>query len=126
MIDPVKPDPEDFFPFFSVHGEFFYFTRPVCGFPGATFTYPAYFICACLKRAKQRPDRKRKAGGKFADPVTFFFRKRGDNIDATRSVTESFFSTLAVSKRGNLRKLYVRIDFTHTVTHTLLIFCDCP
>ena len=36
----------------------FNFTRPVCGFPGATFTYPAYIICVCLKKAKQRPDRK--------------------------------------------------------------------
>ena len=42
--DPVKPDPVDFFPSpgenlaSPLPGEIFNFTRPVCGFPGATFT----------------------------------------------------------------------------------------
>lgn len=51
-----------------------YFTprRQVCGFPGANFTYPAYIICVCLKKANQQPDRQGHPGGKFADPVTFF------------------------------------------------------
>ena len=40
-------------------------------------------ICECLKNAKQRPDSKGQPGGKFADPVTFFFRKPGEIIDAT-------------------------------------------
>ena len=44
-------------------------------------------MCVCLKKAKQRPDRKEQPGGKFADPVAFF-RKPGENIDATGSVTE--------------------------------------
>ena len=41
-----------------VPGEILNFTRSVCGFPSASFTYPAYIICVCLKKAKQRPDRK--------------------------------------------------------------------
>jgi len=57
-------------------GEIFNFTRPVDGFPGAIFTYPAYIICVCLKKAKQRPDRDGLPGGKFADPVTFFPQTR--------------------------------------------------
>ena len=62
--DPVKPDPVDFFASAGenlaspVHGEILNFTRPVCGLPGATLTNPAYIICVCLKKAKQRPDRK--------------------------------------------------------------------
>ena len=56
-----------------------YFTRHVCGFPGATFTCPAYIICVCLKKASQRPDRKGHPGGKLADRVTFFHRKPGEN-----------------------------------------------
>ena len=54
----------------------FNFPRPVCGFPGATFTYPAYIICVSLKKAKQRPDRKGQPGRKFADPLTFFQETR--------------------------------------------------
>ena len=50
------------------------FTVPVCGFPGANFTYPACIIYARLKKTKQRPDRNEQPGGKFADPVTFFFK----------------------------------------------------
>ena len=69
-------------------GEIFHFIRPVCGFPGATFTYSAYIICVCLKEAKQRPDRKGQPGGKFADLVTFF-PKTGENINATGFVTEA-------------------------------------
>ena len=93
VTDPVKPDPVDFFTAPSenlgslVPGEIVNFTRPVCGFPGASFTYPVYIICVCFKKAKQRPDRKGQLGGKFADPVTFF-RKPNENIDATGSVTE--------------------------------------
>ena len=40
--DPSKPHPVDFFPSssenlaYTVPGESFSFTRPVCGFPGAT------------------------------------------------------------------------------------------
>lgn len=47
-----------------------------------------YIICVCLKKTKQRPGRKGQPGEKFTDPVTFFFRKPGENIDATGSVTE--------------------------------------
>ena len=77
VTDPVKPDPGDFFPSpsknlaYPVPGEIFSFTRPVCGFSGATFTYPANIVCVCLKRAKQRPDREGQPGGQFADQVTF-------------------------------------------------------
>ena len=76
--DPVQPDPVHFFPSpcknlaSPVPGEIFSFIRPVCGFPSATFTYTAYIICVCLKKDKQRPDRKRQTGGKFTDRVTFF------------------------------------------------------
>ena len=55
-LDPVKPDSEDFLPSSSenlassVPGEIFSFTRPICGFPGATFTYPAYIIYVFEKR----------------------------------------------------------------------------
>ena len=45
--------------------EIFNFTRPICGFPRATLTYPAYIICIHLKKAKQWPDRKRQPGGKL-------------------------------------------------------------
>ena len=59
-----------------VPGEILNFTRPVCGFPGTTFTYPAYIICVSLKKAKQRPDRNGQPGRKFADPLTFFQETR--------------------------------------------------
>ena len=68
VSDPAKPDLVDFFRSHSenlastVSGEIFYFTRPVYGFPGATFIYPAYIICVCLRKAKQRPDRKGQPG----------------------------------------------------------------
>ena len=64
VTDAVEPDPVDFFHSPSenlaspVTGKIFNITRPVCGFPGATFTHPAYFIYVCLKIVKQRPDRK--------------------------------------------------------------------
>ena len=94
VTDPVKPDSVDFFPSaasenlaFPLPDENFNFNRPVCGFPGATFTYPAYNICVCLKKAKQRPDRKGQPGIKFADTM-IFFRKPTKNIDATGSVAE--------------------------------------
>ena len=35
-------------------------------------THRAYIICARLKKARHRPDRKGQPGGKFIDPVTFF------------------------------------------------------
>ena len=75
---PSETRPVGFFPFtqwkFSLAGTWwnFNFLRPVCGFPGATFTYPAYTICVCLKKAKERPERKGKPGRKSADPVTIF------------------------------------------------------
>ena len=90
VTDPVKPDPVDFFLFHSenflaspVPGEICNFTRPVCGFPGAILTYPAYIIFVCLKKVKQRPGRKGQPGGQFADTVMFYSRKPGENIDAT-------------------------------------------
>ena len=55
-----------------VRGEISFFTRPVCGFPGSSFTYPAYITFVCLKKAKQRLDRKGKPGGKFAASVKYF------------------------------------------------------
>ena len=76
--DPVKPDPVDFLSSCSedlaspVPVEILNFTRPVCAFLGATFTYPAWIICICLKKAKQRLDRKGQPAEKFADPMTFF------------------------------------------------------
>ena len=79
VTDPVKPDPVDILPSPSENlaspvpaWRICNLTRPVCGFPGPTFTYPAYTICVRLKKAKQRHDRKGQPGGKFADPVTFF------------------------------------------------------
>ena len=63
VTGPVKPDPVDFFTAPNenlaspVPGEIFNFTRPVCGFPSAAFTYPACIICVCLKKTKQQPDR---------------------------------------------------------------------
>ena len=56
VTDPVKHDLVEFFPSPSeniaspVLNESFNFTRPICGFPGAAFTYPAYIICLCLKK----------------------------------------------------------------------------
>ena len=50
VTDPAKPDPADLFPSPNenlaslVSGEIFNFTRSVCGFPGATFTFPAHII----------------------------------------------------------------------------------
>ena len=49
-----NPDPVDFFPspsenLSSLPGEIRNFSWPVSGFPGATFTYPVYIICVCLK-----------------------------------------------------------------------------
>ena len=83
VTDPVKPDPVDFLSSSSenlaspVPGEILNFTRrPVCGFPGATSTYPACIICICLKKAKQRLDRKGQPAETFADPVTFFSETR--------------------------------------------------
>ena len=72
VANPVKPDPVEFSSsrnknFASaVTGEIFNFTRPVYGFLFATFTYPAYIICICLKKAAQRPDRKGQACGKLS------------------------------------------------------------
>lgn len=40
-----------------------------------------------LKKAKQRPEREGQPGGKFIE-AKFFFRKLGENIDATGSVKE--------------------------------------
>ena len=74
--EPVKPDPVDFLPSPSenvtspVSGEISNFTRPVCDFHGATLTYPSYTIYVCLKKGKQRSDRKGKPAGKLADQVT--------------------------------------------------------
>ena len=60
VTDPVKHDLVEFFPSPSenitspVPDESFNFTRPICGFPGATFTYLAYIIyiiCLYLKKA---------------------------------------------------------------------------
>ena len=88
----MKPNPVDFFRSATenlaslVSGENFYFTRPVCGFPGATFTHPACIICVCLKKANQQPDRNEQPGGNFANPVTFF-PKPGENINCTGSLT---------------------------------------
>ena len=79
--EPLKLDPVRFFPSPSENlasplpHEIFNFTRPVCGFPGTTFTYPAYIICVCLKKAKQGHDRKGQASGKFAGEVMFFSEK---------------------------------------------------
>ena len=41
-----------------VPDELYNFTWTVYGFSGAPFTYPACIICVCLKKAKQRPDRR--------------------------------------------------------------------
>ena len=71
---PVKPNPVDFFPLPSENlispalAEMFNFTRSVCDFPVATFTYPAYIICGFLKKANQRSDRKGQPRGKYDVP----------------------------------------------------------
>ena len=96
VTDPVKPDPVDSFSSPSknlastVTGEIFNFTRPVYGFLGATFTYPAYTICTCLKKATHR-----QKGAKFADPVSFF-PQVGDHIDVTGSVKEQCMDTVVL------------------------------
>ena len=78
--DPVKPTQWIFFLSlnenlaFPVRGENFDFTRPVWGFPCATFIYPAYIsFFLYLKKAKQRPDRKAQPGGKFCRQEEGFF-----------------------------------------------------
>ena len=75
--DPVKSDTATF-PFSlsknlgsPVAGEIFNFTRTVCGFSSARFTYPARIVCVRLKKANKPPDRKGQPRGEFADPVTF-------------------------------------------------------
>lgn len=54
-----------------VAGEIFNFSRTVCGFPSARFTYPVRVACVRLKKANKRPDRNGQPRGEFADPVTF-------------------------------------------------------
>ena len=87
----------------------FNFTRPVCGFSGATFTYLAYIICVRLKNAKQRLGRKGQPGGKFAHPMTSF-RKPGENIDATRSVTSGYIEIpkilISLTFPGNINLMF--------------------
>lgn len=53
-----------------VRGEIFRFTRPVCGFLGATFTYPAYVISEKGNLLENLPTWRR------------FFRTPRENIDA--------------------------------------------
>ena len=86
VTDPVKPDPMDYFPspsdnlasprylvkFLILRGQFMvvpmwllYIQRQEPWF------LPAYIICVCLKRQKQRPDRKGKPGEIYADQVMF-------------------------------------------------------
>jgi len=105
VTDPVKPDPMDYFPspsdnlasprclvkFLILRGQFMavpmwllYIQRQEPWF------LPAYIICVCLKRQKQRPDRKGKPGEKYADQVTFSCENLV-RIDATGSVTEGCF-----------------------------------
>jgi len=73
---------KDFFPLPSENLRPRNFTRPVrgftCGFPGATFTYPAYIVCVFLKKAKQRPGSKGRHGGKFTDRVKLFPKTQWD------------------------------------------------
>ena len=53
-----------------------------------TLTYPACIICICVpEKGKQRPDRKGQLVENLPTPWRFF-RKRGEDIDATGSVTE--------------------------------------
>ena len=86
--------PSGFFPSLSENlasplpGDIFYFTRPVCGFLGATFTYPAYIICVGLKKAKQRHDTERGSLVENVPTSLRFLWKPGENIGATGSVTE--------------------------------------
>ena len=82
--DIMKPspvtDPVNLFPSPSenlaslVLGEILNVHRPVCGFPGSSFTCPA---CTCLKKAKQQPHRQPDI--RFADQLTFFQKTRWDN-----------------------------------------------
>ena len=59
-----EPDPVEFFLSLSenvgspVPDELYNFTWTVCGLSGALFTYPACILCLCLKKAKQRSDRR--------------------------------------------------------------------
>ena len=88
----MKPDPVDTYPSSSenlatlIPGEIF----RACGLPGATFTYPVYIICVCLKKAKQRPDIKgQPVWWKICRPGGVFSKlKPGENTDASGSVTE--------------------------------------
>lgn len=90
VTDPVKPDPVNILPSPSENlaspvpaWRICNLTRPVCGFPGLTFTYPAYTICVCLKKAEQRPDRKGQTWWKICRHGEVFFPK-----PATGSITE--------------------------------------
>ena len=87
-----------------VRGEIFNFTRPVCGSRGATLTCPAFVICVCLKKVRQRPVRKGQPDGKFADPLTLFPEKSRQNIDATTT---------------SVREGCIKRDYLHQATDNL-------
>ena len=85
--------------------EMFNFTRPVCDFPVATFTYPAYIVCEFLKNAKQRSHRKGQHGGKFADIVTFFPKTRSLLRSRLFDVTKRFAQRIMPSLGRALRDI---------------------
>lgn len=98
VTDLLKLNPVDF-PLsqwkFSLSGNWwnFSFIRPVCGFPGPPFTYPAYNICACMfEKGKTTKWQKGATWWKICrlGDICFFFRKPGENINATGSVTEGW------------------------------------
>ena len=102
VIDLVKPDPLDFFPSpkenstSPVTGEMFNFTRPVRGFPDATFTFPAHII------SKSQNNILTEGGNlveNLASQWRFFFGKPSENIDATGSVAEGCIHWFGVNWR---------------------------
>ena len=117
VTDPVKRDPVDTYPSSSenlatpVPGEIF----RACGVPCATFTYPAYIICVCLKKAKQRPDIKgRPVWWKICWPGGVFPKLKPGENTATSFPGSLFFPSLEREKeerpwkRGCLQPLTCR------------------
>ena len=56
--------------------EIFNFTRPVCGFPSATFTYPAYIICVMFEKGKTATWQKEETWWKICRPGDVFPKTR--------------------------------------------------
>ena len=112
VTDPAKHDPVDLFPSLNenlaspVSREIFNFTGSVCGFPGATFTFPAHIIW------KSQNSVLTERGNLMENLPTrwrFFFRKPTENIDATGSVT------WGVSKKQSLNSWSHTLALTNSI-----------